>query len=81
MADPVYTTGQQQGIDGGDGGRPGKTRQNTAWVVELRRQARLASEQFEQLRRAARDGDLIRWQACGDDPRVAEQPAIEQGER
>ena len=80
MADPVYTTGQQQGIGGGDGSRAGKTRQNTAWLVELRRQARLASEQSEQLRRAARDGDPVRWQACGDDPLIAEQPAIEQGE-
>ena len=80
MADPVHTTGQQQGIGSGDGGRPGKTSESTAWVVELRRQARLASEQFAQLRRAARDGEPIRWPACGDDPLIAEQPAIEQGE-
>ncbi len=80
MADPVHTTGQQHGIGGGDGGRPGKTSTDTSWVVELRRQARLASEQFAQLRRAARDGEPIRWPACGDDPLIADEPATEQGE-
>lgn len=81
MADPVHTTGQQHGIGSGDGGRAGKTSENTAWVVELHRQAKLAAEQFEQLRRAARDGELVLWPACGDDPLIAEEPAIDQGEK